>query len=441
MTTIIKWSIVVLAMSPVFISPVYAKLPDITAAELLEAVKHGDSLYRNVDCKYTVEEKFNKSIHEKSGTPLQRKLEMHWRSEGAREYIDVTQHDGRLYLGKPFRFVAANNGEGRKQWQPNENIGDIFSKPYRHAWPVPIDFGMTLGNREKKLGESLAECEITSLSQEKWQGHECYFIEAIQPDGAKAEVWIDPEIGWRARRGRFWRPDGVLWREESAEFKDCGNGVWFPSEGVFKLYGDDKSSGNRVVSRERRLKVEQVKVNADLTIKDFEIQYPRGTRVHLYDTGESYIAGVTSVTVFGEDELNPLKDKALPDMKQFAVAGDPNQTKDKMILVCFFDMDQRPSRNCMRQLGAKAQELKTKGVLIVAVHASNVYDNKLRMWVQKYDINFPVGMIKADAANIRIAWGVRSLPWLILTDKKHTVIDEGFANNELDEKINNITEQ
>jgi len=250
--------------------PCYAKLPDITTAELLKAVKHGDSLYRNVDCKYTVDEQLNKAIHEKYGMPLKRRLEIHWRSEGAREYLDVTQLDGRLYLGKPFRFIAANN-EGRKQWQPNENKGDIFSKPYRHAWPVPIDFGMTLGNREKKLGESLAECEIANIRQEKWEGHECYFIEAIQSDGSKAEVWIDPEIGWRARRGRFWNLNGSLWYEASAEFRDCGNGAWFPVEGVFRLYGNDRSSGNRVVSRERRLKVEQVTVNADLAQKDFDI--------------------------------------------------------------------------------------------------------------------------------------------------------------------------
>jgi len=435
MTAIIKWSIVVFTLSWAVISPVYAKLPDITTAELIKAVKHGDSLHRNVDCKYTVDEQLNKAIHEKYGRPLKRKLEIHWRSEGAREYIDVTQHNGRLYLGKPFRFVAANSGEGRKQWTPNENKGNIFSKPYRHAWPVPIDFGMTLDRREKKLGESLAECEITNIRLEKWQGHECYFVQAIQPNGAKAEVWIDPEIGWRARRGRFWGPGGVLWHEASAEFRDCGNGAWFPVEGVYKLYGNDPNSGERIVSDERRLKVEQVKVNADLTQKDFDIQYPRGTYVYIHDLNESYIAGVTSVAGFGEEALNPLKDKSLPDMKQFAVLQDPNQAKDKMILVCFFDMNQRPSRNCIQQLSTEAKELKTKGVLVVAVHASNVDDNKLRLWVKKYHISFPVGMIMADAAKPRIAWGVRSLPWLILTDNKHIVREEGFNISDLKTKL------
>jgi hypothetical protein len=416
--------------------PCYAKLPDIKSAELLKAVKHGDSLYRNVDCMYTVDEKFNKSIHEKYGRPLNRKLEIHWRSEGAREYIDVTQHDGRLFNGKPFRFIMAHSGEGRKQWQPYQNVGDIFNKSYRHAWPVPIDFGLTLGRREKKLGESLAECEITNISQEKWEGHECYFVQAIKPDGAKAEVWIDPEIGWRARHERFWGSNGGLWYEASAEFRDCGNGAWFPVEGVFKLYGNDKSSGNRVVSRERRLKVEQVKVNADLTQKDFDIQFPQGTYVYNHDLNKSYIAGVTSIDSFDDSELSPLKDKPLPDMKQFAVVKDPNEARNKMILVCFFDMNQRPSRNFMRQLSIKAKELEEKGVFVVAVHTPKVDDNKLRLWIQKYKISFPVGMIKADADKPRVAWGINSLPRLILTDKKHIVTAEGFSMAELDDKLN-----
>jgi hypothetical protein len=421
-----------------FTVPCYAKLPNITSAELIKAVKYGDSLYRNIDCKYTVNEQFSKSIQEKFGMPLKRKLEIHWRSEGAREYIDVTQHDGRLFNGMPFRFIAANNGEGRKQWQPYQNVGDIFSTPYRHSWPVPIDFGLTLGSKNKKLGESLAECEITILRQEKWQGHECYFVQAIKPDGAKAEVWIDPEIGWRARCVRYWGPDGTIWHEASAEFKDCGNGAWFPVEGVFKRYGNDPNTGKRAVSNERKLKVEQVTVNADLTQRDFDIQFPRGTDVYNHDLNKSYIAGVTSIDGFDDSELSPLKDKPLPDMKQFGIVQDPNQTRDKMILVCFFDMDQRPSRNCMRQLSAKAQELKTKGVFVVVVHASKVDDNKLRLWLQKYKISFPVGMIKADTEKTRIAWGINSLPRLILTDKKHIVRAEGFAIDELDTKMSEI---
>ena len=439
MAAIIKWSIIVFGLSQMVISPAHARLPDITAAELLKAVKHGDSLYRNVDCKYTIDDWHDKSIWGKSGIPLKRKLEVHWRSEGIRDYIDLTAHNGMFVNGKPVRHILTFNGKIRMQWTPNENKGCISKKRYNHGWAVPIDFGLTLGNRKRKLGESLAECEITSLRQEKWQGHECYFIEAIQSDGTKAEVWIDPKIGWRARRLRMWEPDGLIRRYSSAEFKDCGNGAWYPVEGIFRYYATDRSSGERVVSIERKLKVEQVKVNADLTIKDFEVQYPRGTRVTLYDTRESYIAGVTSVTGFGEEALNPLKGKPLPDMKQFGVLQDPNQAKDKMILVCFFDMDQRPSRNCLLQLSTRAKELMAKDVVVVAVQASKVDDSVLNEWVEKNNIPFPVGMVQGDEEKTRFSWGVKSLPWLILTDGEHIVRAEGFAISEVDQTVLLIT--
>ena len=44
-------------------------------------------------------------------------------------------------------------------------------------------------------------------------------------------------------------------------------------------------------------------------------------------------------------------------------------------------------------------------------------------------------MIQADEEKTRFAWGVRSLPWLILTDNRHVVIAAGFRLSELDEKI------
>ena len=106
-----------------------------------------------------------------------------------------------------------------------------------------------------------------------------------------------------------------------------------------------------------------------------------------------------------------------------------------MILVCFWDMQQRPSRYCLRQLAEQAEQLKEKGVIIVAVQASEVEQASLSEWIQKYGIPFPVGLVETGAEGTRLAWGVRSLPWLILTDSKHVVVAEGFQLSELDEKI------
>ena len=41
----------------------------------------------------------------------------------------------------------------------------------------------------------------------------------------------------------------------------------------------------------------------------------------------------------------------------------------------------------------------------------------------------------------RLTRGVRSLPWLILTDEQHVVTAEGFAVNELDRNVKELGEK
>jgi hypothetical protein len=132
---------------------------------------------------------------------------------------------------------------------------------------------------------------------------------------------------------------------------------------------------------------------------------------------------------------------ALPKFDGFNIDFDPSRAGDKMILLCFWDMDQRPSRYCVRELAKRAEELKGKGVIVVAVHTSKGNGNAVGEWVKKNEIPFPVGTIQGDVEKSRFAWGVRSLPWLILTDTNHLVRAEGFSLAELDEKISTITQK
>ncbi|MHC4646731.1 MAG: redoxin domain-containing protein [Planctomycetota bacterium] len=127
--------------------------------------------------------------------------------------------------------------------------------------------------------------------------------------------------------------------------------------------------------------------------------------------------------------------KPLPELKDLKIELSLADANDKMILICFWDMDQRPSRRMVRELGKRARELKGKGVAVVCVQASKVDKNALDEWAKKYNISFPVGMIEGDEEKIRFSWGVKSLPWLILTDEGHVVTAEGFGLEELDDRI------
>jgi len=127
--------------------------------------------------------------------------------------------------------------------------------------------------------------------------------------------------------------------------------------------------------------------------------------------------------------------KPLPEIEDLKIVPSPTDADNRMILICFWDMQQRPSRNCISRLAKQAQQLKREDVTVVTIHASMVDENALKEWVKENSIPFPVGTIQGDVEKNRVAWGVRSLPWLILTDKEHIVRAEGFALEELGERI------
>lgn len=129
-----------------------------------------------------------------------------------------------------------------------------------------------------------------------------------------------------------------------------------------------------------------------------------------------------------------LKGRPLPPLKDLGIDL-PADAEGKMLLVCFWDMGQRPSRYGLTQLAAQAAQLGEKGVTVVAVHAAEVEGDAWSQWIEKNKISFPAGAIAGDIEKTKFAWGVASLPHLILTDKKHTVVAEGLSLDDLDTQI------
>jgi len=140
------------------------------------------------------------------------------------------------------------------------------------------------------------------------------------------------------------------------------------------------------------------------------------------------------------EELPPefaasLPGKPLPEFTGLGINIVPEQIDGRIVLVCFWDMSQRPSRNCILQLAGQFEQLRQKGVTVAAVQAYTIDKEKLDEWIKKNKIPFPAGIIQGDDKRIRFNWGVKSLPWLILTDKEHNVTAEGFGLDELNDKI------
>ena len=173
---------------------------------------------------------------------------------------------------------------------------------------------------------------------------------------------------------------------------------------------------------------------------------PRG-QSRLYGSAQAE-AGATDVKITVAERRMPqaypprrgavLKGKPLPPLKELGIDL-PADAAGKMLLVCFWDMGQRPSRSCMTQLAAQAATLGQKGVEVVAVHAAKVEGDALAQWLKENKVPFTAAAIAGDINKTKLAWGVASLPHLILTDKKHVVVAEGFGLNELDKQLEAMT--
>ena len=64
----------------------------------------------------------------------------------------------------------------------------------------------------------------------------------------------------------------------------------------------------------------------------------------------------------------------------------------------------------------------------------------MRKWLNEPDIRFMVGEIRGDLEQTKTTWGIRALPWLILTDRTHKIRAAGFGIHQLNEKIKEMTD-
>jgi len=124
--------------------------------------------------------------------------------------------------------------------------------------------------------------------------------------------------------------------------------------------------------------------------------------------------------------------KKLPDIKKFGIDSFED---NKKVLICFFDIEQRPSRNCILELNKKVQELSEKSIEIVIIQTANIEQSELNEWVKENELKLPVILFQGEWDKVRTEWGIEALPWIICTDKEHNVIAEGLSMDELELKI------
>lgn len=332
---------------------------------------------------------------------------------------------------------------------------------YEGAGPI---LGILYGDLER-FDLTLRQSDTISVRSELEQvgSVDCYVIDAKSKSGTYA-VWLDPEHGYGIARAVVHKgPEDLLHGRQSSSYINAESykgqnflmenvrfenieGVWVPMEADYRIVSERQNSTSTMNSHH---KISQININPNhAQLQSFVLNVQNSTRVKIIDEptiftwhdGKKFVLDEWDGSIrYVPKEWSILVGvgKTLPKFEGIKLNLSSEQTKNRAILLCFFDMNQRPSRYCVKQLTQKAAGLKEKGVAVAAVQASQVKENTLNAWTKTNNIPFPVGAITADIEKTRFVWGVRSLPWMILTDKQHVVTAEGFNPAELDEKLGN----
>lgn len=134
----------------------------------------------------------------------------------------------------------------------------------------------------RPLYEAIAEGTVTC--QESVDQHICWRVDIPAnklgySDDATISIWLDPTVGYCPRRLN--RPKNGSLDVVSAfsidfkEYKDIGNGVWFPSEQVFHHGGADSTTNLTLKS-----------ADVGKAAGDLLVTFPSGTRVWIENMAE-----------------------------------------------------------------------------------------------------------------------------------------------------------
>lgn len=377
------------------------------------------------------------------------------------------EHDGDEYshntqfksiVGDDF-FLNYGNTKRDDKEEPYALMGSDVKEQLFSMQAWGFDGGFLLGRMGgigsvPKIVEVMGESDSLNLiGQETLSGTSCFILEAKTKYGTFT-VWIAPEKGYNALK-YIVRKSGHDILRDDIHIEDQGITEWVEVvdsidvrkiDGVFvpisgKLTGKTKAGDDWERTTHVKVKRSEIVLNPDFkALGAFKISFPEGTEVTHEDIPGLRFRWTKGKFIPDMNEylIKNLVGKPLPSFDRIMTGFDLESTAGKMVLVCFWDTNQRPSRYCIMQIAKQAEQLKQKGVAVVTVQASKVDEKKLNEWVKKNDIPFPVGIVQGNEEKTRFAWGVESLPWLVLTDKKHIVRSEGFGIDELDEKITTL---
>ena len=260
----------------------------------------------------------------------------------------------------------------------------------------------------KKYIDQLYTHNVKPLADEVIDGTPCKVLENVVSAKETVKLWVatEPDV-FPLRIERY--ENGCLRFRYQAEHLQLWNNQIFPKTFSIAYYKAD-SHGQPSFISEKRIALHAFAPWIQLTPEMLGKDLPESVLAQLPELRSS------AYSLVGK----PIAVTRIPGMSEHLKAGQP-------ALVCFCDINQRPSRNCLTQLKQRASRLEQEGLKPIAVQSSIVDSQQLEDWIRENSIPFPVLMAHSGFEQRRSNWGIHSLPQIVLTDADHFVTEEGVA--------------
>jgi hypothetical protein len=261
----------------------------------------------------------------------------------------------------------------------------------------------------------------------------------------KTLISLAPNHNWAIESVRSYRNDGKLAREVVCDYKEQADGLWVPVRLRHTHWGDRsqtdapyfewsfETTKARFNDPSFDPHVFDVRLKSDTAVSDtrYGIAYrvgKEGATASDLDRNAANVPGAKPPSLVGH---------ALPDLTASGLKA-ADAPASEPVIVLLIDAEQRPSRRTLEVLTDQATGLKAKPVAVVVLEVGSMTESDYAGWLQGATLPFLITRLKGNAANGRSAWGARSLPWLILADKNHRVVADGFPIEDLDAKLKEL---
>jgi hypothetical protein len=254
----------------------------------------------------------------------------------------------------------------------------------------------------------------------------CYVLEYDVPERMGKGLVLRWYVGQSDRllyglqTRRYGQLDVEHW---TLNYRQVVSGGWFPMKTGWSIYDTDKT-GRTYLESTKNYEVIDFQLNKPLSADLFQLIIEPGIEVQDHMSGG-----------FRRYKRWPsLLGKTLPSFEKFNLS-ESVPIKGMHVLLCFVDLEQRPSRHLIRELTAQYEMLRSNSVEVLLIQSSIMPPESLSKWQEMFGNTFKIATMTGDLQAIRWSWGIKALPWLILTDRNHIVTSEGFLVSEIGDKI------